>query len=249
MDNIRIRTHKDLSDVKERFYGFTFRQWISIVVTGIIVVPVYSYLKPVLGKELTSWIVLGIGFPFMAWGFFSLQNLTIDKLLRYWKRHYIDFDKPLQYKTEKELQEEKEAKKAKKSKKEKRSKKSIDKESSKSTRAMKKQQKIEKKQAKKIQKKQEHERRIEEKQKAKELRIERKQMKELAKAKKRFGEKIIYDDSQNDMSNPAESLTAEDIQNIIQLGKKAEVIQVQLEQKKGDVGFNDHEEKEDERKK
>lgn len=39
--------------------------------------------------------------------------MTADRLLPFLKRHYLDFGKPLEYKTEKELLAEKEAKKNK----------------------------------------------------------------------------------------------------------------------------------------
>ena len=48
MDDIRIRTHKELSGVAEKYYGFTFRQWLFLVLTGIITVPTYLYLTPIL---------------------------------------------------------------------------------------------------------------------------------------------------------------------------------------------------------
>lgn len=252
MDNIRIRTHKDLSDVAERWYGFTFRQWISILITGLLVIPTYLHLKPVLGDEITSWIVIFEGMPFMLWGFVSIQNLTIDRLLTFWKRHYVDFYKPLQYKTEKELEAEKEAKKNKgkrKNQKETIEESSDKPEKEKVTRAMKKQLKKEKAEAQKIAKKQAKENRLAEKQKAKELRIERRQMKELAKAKKRFGEKILNDEPISEVANPEAALTAEDIQNIIRLGKKAEVIQEKLEQKKGEAENNVREKENEEREK
>ena len=111
MDDIRIRTHKELSGVAEKYYGFTFRQWLFLVLTGIITVPTYLYLTPILGDEISSWIVIIMGLPLMLCGFLTLQGMTADRLLPFLKRHYLDFGKPLEYKTEKELLAEKEAKK------------------------------------------------------------------------------------------------------------------------------------------
>ena len=113
MDDIRIRTHKELSGVAEKYYGFTFRQWLFLVLTGIITVPTYLYLTPILGDEISSWIVIIMGLPLMLCGFLTLQGMTADRLLPFLKRHYLDFGKPLEYKTEKELLAEKEAKKNK----------------------------------------------------------------------------------------------------------------------------------------
>lgn len=101
MDDIRIRTHKELSGVAEKYYGFTFRQWLFLVLTGIITVPTYLYLTPILGDEISSWIVIIMGLPLMLCGFLTLQGMTADRLLPFLKRHYLDFGKPLEYKTEK----------------------------------------------------------------------------------------------------------------------------------------------------
>lgn len=60
MDVIKIRTHKELSDVAEKYWGFTFRQWIFLALTAVIVVPLYIYTKPIIGDELASWIVISL---------------------------------------------------------------------------------------------------------------------------------------------------------------------------------------------
>lgn len=143
MDDIRIRTHKELSGVAEKYYGFTFRQWLFLVLTGIITVPTYLYLTPILGDEISSWIVIIMGLPLMLCGFLTLQGMTADRLLPFLKRHYLDFGKPLEYKTEKELLAEKEAKKNKGKKQKEESVQIIEK-SKKPTRAERKQAKKEK---------------------------------------------------------------------------------------------------------
>lgn len=221
MDDIRIRTHKELSGVAEKYYGFTFRQWLFLVLTGIITVPTYLYLTPILGDEISSWIVIIMGLPLMLCGFLTLQGMTADRLLPFLKRHYLDFGKPLEYKTEKELLAEKEAKKGKKQKEE--SVQTIEK-PKKPTRAERKQAKKDKKVLMKMEKEQKKEKARLEKQKELELKIERKKAKEKAKAMKWYGDldankKALIEE--RTMENSENALTKEDIENIVRLGEKA----------------------------
>lgn len=106
MDNIRVRTHKELGGISEKFYGMSIRQWIFVLLGLGICVPLYLYGKPYLGEELVSWLILLIGVPIMLCGFLTIQGLPVNRLVPFWMRHYLDFAKPLQYKTKEQLAEE-----------------------------------------------------------------------------------------------------------------------------------------------
>lgn len=233
MDEIRIRTHKELSGVAEKYYGFTFRQWVFLVLTGLLTVPTYLKLMPILGDEITSWIVIIIGLPLMLCGFLSLQGLTADRLLPFLKRHYWDFGKPLEYKTEKELLAEKEEKKNKGKKKTKEETVQTIEKPKKQTRAERKKAKKDKKALMKIEKEQKKEKIRLEKKKAIELKVERKKAKEKAKAMKWYGDldankKALIEERTTE--NNENVLTKEDVENIVRLGKKLETIQKGVEE-------------------
>lgn len=164
-----------------------------------------------------------MGLPLMLCGFLTLQGMTADRLLPFLKRHYLDFGKPLEYKTEKELLAEKEAKKNKGKKQKEESVQIIEK-SKKPTRAERKQAKKEKKALMKMEKEQKKEKARLEKQKELELKIERKKAKEKAKAMKWYGDldankKALIEE--RTMENSENALTKEDIENIVRLGEKA----------------------------
>ena len=149
--------------------------------------------------------------------------MTADRLLPFLKRHYLDFGKPLEYKTEKELLAEKEAKKNKGKKQKEESVQIIEK-PKKPTRAERKQAKKEKKALMKMEKEQKKEKARLEKQKELELKIERKKAKEKAKAMKWYGDldankKALIEE--RTMENSENALTKEDIENIVRLGEKA----------------------------
>jgi hypothetical protein len=107
MDRIRIRTHKELSGVTEKYMGFSFKQWFFILLALAITLPFYFYARNYLGEELTSWIVIFVGAPIMLCGFLEVQGLTFARLVPFLFRHYLDFAKPLEYKTQEQLEREK----------------------------------------------------------------------------------------------------------------------------------------------
>jgi len=158
MDKIEPRIHDEIKDYKEKFYNFTLRQWLFGILVVITTVPTYIFLSPIIGSNLTGWLVIFIALPIGFFGFVPIQGLNAERIIFYWKRNYIDFAKPLLYKTKEEQELEKDKKKSKKKK----IKPSINK----------KEAKIQKKiEALKI----------------KEQRRERKKQREIALAKKKFG--------------------------------------------------------------
>ena len=113
MDRIEPRIHDEIKDYKEKFYSFTIRQWLFAILIVITVVPIYIFLNPILGSDLTGWIVIFIALPLGFFGFIPIQGLNSEKIIFFWKRNYINFAKPLYYKTEEDKRLEKEQKRKK----------------------------------------------------------------------------------------------------------------------------------------
>lgn len=113
MDRIEPRIHDEIKDYKEKFYSFTIRQWLFAILIVITVVPIYIFLNPILGSDLTGWIVIFIALPLGFFGFIPVQGLNAEKIIFFWKRNYINFAKPIYYKTEEDKRLEKEQKKKK----------------------------------------------------------------------------------------------------------------------------------------
>lgn len=158
MDRIEPRIHDEIKDYKEKFYNFTLRQWLFGILVVITTVPTYIFLSPIIGSNLTGWLVIFIALPIGFFGFVPIQGLNAEKIIFYWKRNYIDFAKPLLYKTKEEQELEKDKKKSKKKK----IKPSINKKEAKTKKRI-------------------------EALKIKEQRKERKKQREIALAKKKFG--------------------------------------------------------------
>lgn len=111
MDRIEPRIHDEIKDYKEKFYNFTLRQWLFGILLIITIVPLYLFLTPKIGSNLTGWIVIIAAIPIGFFGFIPIQGLNAERIIFYWKRNYINFSKPILSKTEAELLEEKTNKK------------------------------------------------------------------------------------------------------------------------------------------
>ena len=104
MDNIEITVFDEIKDYKEKIYFFNFRQWIFAIIIIVLVVPTYLILKEKIGEEITSYIVIAIAGVFGFIGFVRIHELSAEKIIPYWFRHYFYFVKPVHYLTDKEYE-------------------------------------------------------------------------------------------------------------------------------------------------
>lgn len=111
MDRIEPRIHDEIKDYKEKFYNFTLRQWIFGILILITTVPIYLFLSPKIGSNLTGWIVILIAAPIGFVGFIPIQGLNAEKIIFFWKRNYINFAKPILYKEEEDINDKNEVSK------------------------------------------------------------------------------------------------------------------------------------------
>lgn len=103
MDRIESRIHDEIKDYKEKFYNFTLRQWIFGILILLATVPLYLFLSPKIGSDLSGWIVIIVAIPIAFFGFIPIQGLNAEKIIFYWIRNYINFSKPIVYIADDEL--------------------------------------------------------------------------------------------------------------------------------------------------
>lgn len=103
MDRIEPRIHDEIKDYKEKFYNFTLRQWIFGILILLATVPLYLFLSPKIGSDLSGWIVIIVAVPIAFFGFIPVQGLNAEKIVFYWIRNYINFSKPILYITDEEF--------------------------------------------------------------------------------------------------------------------------------------------------
>lgn len=193
MDRIEPRIHDEIKDYKEKFYNFTLRQWIFAILILITTVPLYLFLSPKLGSDITGWLVIIVAVPIAFFGFIPIQGLNAEKIIFYWIRNYINFAKPITYITDEELALKK-------------SKKHISKKDQKESIRLRREDRI----------------------RVKELKKERKRQRELARAKKKYGNKNILNN--NFTLNEEEAMILLKIAN--QIGGKENNIEENQEAKK-----------------
>ena len=99
MDRIEPRIHDEIKDYKEKFYNFTLRQWIFGILVLITTIPLYLILSPKIGSNMAGWVVIIVAVPIGFVGFIPIQGLNAEKMMFFWKRNYINFAKPILYKT------------------------------------------------------------------------------------------------------------------------------------------------------
>lgn len=113
MEDIEIQVFDEFTNYKEKFGLFTVRQWIFVVIIGVVVAPTYIFLPKYLGKDIVSYIILIEAGVIGSIGFFPVHDLPAEKIIPYWIRQYWNFSKPIKYMTMQEYKELKEQKKNK----------------------------------------------------------------------------------------------------------------------------------------
>lgn len=79
---IEIKIPKEIRDYKEKFlFGLTIRQFIFLGLALAICVPLYVFGKDYLGSDATSWIIIIIAIPILAFGFFRFEGMPFERFL------------------------------------------------------------------------------------------------------------------------------------------------------------------------
>lgn len=88
---IERKIHKDVRKYKEKIVGgLTLRQLIAVVITAIVVIPLYQILKMYLGENITSYVIMIVALPILLTGFYDKDGLNFEKYIKYFiEFHFI----------------------------------------------------------------------------------------------------------------------------------------------------------------
>jgi len=79
---IEIKVPKEITEYKTKFmFGLTVRQFISLIAALVICVPLYVFGKDFMPEDLVSWLIMLIGIPVLAFGFFKFHGMTFEQFL------------------------------------------------------------------------------------------------------------------------------------------------------------------------
>lgn len=225
MEQLEVVIFDEVDDYKEKIKGLTFRQWIFCAVALIVVIPTYIFVPKFLGisQDITSYIVMVEAAIIGFFGFIKIHNLDAEQIVPYWYRHYIIYNKPIKYVTDKQWAEEHTKNKDKK--KTQKSKNNIydEPEVQKKENAVVEQQTTISKPTKK------------------ELKAQKKQQKMLEKAKKKYGNTFDITDNEEIQENITEDKkTSDDKENIIQEDVVLNTPDVKCDEVSNETKINQH---------
>lgn len=79
---IEIKVPKEVRAYKEKIIGpFTLRQIVSGLITFPIIIPLFMYLLPRVGQQVSSYISMAIGGPLLLIGFYEKNGQPFEKYL------------------------------------------------------------------------------------------------------------------------------------------------------------------------
>lgn len=87
---MEVKINREIRNYTESmFFGLTMRQFVFSLLAIGVAVALYFLLRPYVGLETLSWIVILAAAPFGALGFFSYHGMSAGRFLRVWFRSEI----------------------------------------------------------------------------------------------------------------------------------------------------------------
>ena len=84
---MEVKINREIRNYTESmFFGLSMRQFVFSLLAIGVAVALYFLLRPYVGLETLSWIVILAAAPFGALGFFSYHGMSAGRFLRVWFR-------------------------------------------------------------------------------------------------------------------------------------------------------------------
>lgn len=79
---IEIKIPKEITEYKSKFlFGLTVRQFVSLAGALAVCIPLYIWGKNFMPEDLVSWVIMLVGIPLLAFGFFRFHGMNFENFL------------------------------------------------------------------------------------------------------------------------------------------------------------------------
>lgn len=86
--SIEVRVPKEIKEYKEKIiFGLNLRQLISVFIGGIICLSTFFLIKPIVGVDLASDIIIIEAIPIFAFGFIKVRSFNFETYAKIFIKH------------------------------------------------------------------------------------------------------------------------------------------------------------------
>lgn len=98
---IAVRIPEEIRKYKEKIaFGLTARQIISVILAGLICVPLYWFGKPYIPEEILSWLIIIIALPLLSIGFLKFNGMPMEKFFVAWMKFEVVYPRKRKFRTD-----------------------------------------------------------------------------------------------------------------------------------------------------
>ncbi|MGI6588787.1 MAG: PrgI family protein [Peptococcia bacterium] len=98
---IEVKIPREIRAYKEKlFFGLNLRQTICAALAIAINIPLYIYVRPIIGDDLASWFIIFVTVPLFLIGFFQYNGMPFEKFALCILRFQLLTPQKRKYKTE-----------------------------------------------------------------------------------------------------------------------------------------------------
>lgn len=92
--SIEVRIPKEIKEYKEKIiFGLNLRQLICVLVGGIICLSTFFLIKPIVGVDLASDIIIIEAIPIFAFGFIKVRSFNFETYAKIFLKHKLGKNK------------------------------------------------------------------------------------------------------------------------------------------------------------
>jgi hypothetical protein len=87
---LEAKIHKEITEYEGKiFFGMSGKQIICVMVSLVIVIPLFFLLQESLGIEITGYICILVALPIMAFGFFKYKGRSFTDIIKLMRNYYF----------------------------------------------------------------------------------------------------------------------------------------------------------------